>query len=104
MATKADLQEALDKANAGRGEDDQIVPAGTTKADLEEALAEAGIEPSDGDTDEKAIYVAAPIVAVITKGNRVQHLYKGDRLPEDVTKESLENLQSLGYLSDEPQQ
>lgn len=56
--------------------------------------------------DEKGsnLYVAAPLVAVVTKGNSVVHLTKGDVLPGDVTSESLEHLQGLGYVSDEPQQ
>lgn len=103
MATKAELQEALDKANAERGEDDQIVPEGSNKADLEKALADAGVEVESGEGGDKTLYVSAPLVAVVAKGDRVLHLYKGDVLPSDVTKESLENLQGLGYVSDEPQ-
>lgn len=58
-------------------------------------------------TDEQkgdALYVSAPIVVVKVEGNRVVHLFKGDVLPKGVTKESLENLQQLGFVSDEPQQ
>ena len=103
MATKAELQEALDRANAERSEDDQIVPEGSNKGDLEKALEDAGVE-IDSEGGGKELYVSAPIVVVKVKGNRVVHLYKGDVLPDGVTKESLENLQQLGFVSDEPQQ
>lgn len=103
MATKAELQEALDRANAERSEDDQIVPDGSNKGDLEKALNDAGVQLDPGSTG-KQFYVSAPIVVVKTKGNRIVHLYKGDLVLDDVTEESLKNLQDLGYVSDEPQQ
>jgi hypothetical protein len=103
MATKAELQEALEKANGERGEDDQIVPDGSTKADLEKALSDAGFEVDEA-ASGKPLYVSGPLVSATVSGSRVIHLYKGDVVPSDITKESLENLQSLGYVSDEPQQ
>lgn len=104
MPTKAELQEALDRANAERSEDDQIVPDGANKGDLEKALADAGVEVDGESGTSGALFVSAPIVVVKTKGNRVVHLYKGDQVLGDVTEESLQNLRDLGYVSDEPQQ
>lgn len=44
--------------------------------------------------------VTAPIVSVRTKGDTIKHLYKGDVVTDDVTPASLENLRSLGYVTD----
>lgn len=70
------------------------------------AAAKKSAESAPPESDEKAtgLYVSAPIVVVKTKGNRVVHLYKGDLVLDDVSEESLKNLQDLGYVSDEPQQ
>lgn len=64
----------------------------------------AARKSAESKSDKGGLYVTAPLVSVSTKDGRVSHFYKGDLLPGDVTDESLENLQSLGYVSDEPQQ
>lgn len=104
MATKAELQSAIDEANADRLPEDQIVPEGSNKGDLEKALSEAGIDLPEGEpTASKGgdLKVNAPIVAVSTKGGDVRQMYFGDVLGDDVTKESVDHLRSLGFVSDE---
>ena len=48
----------------------------------------------------KQLTVSAPLVAVSTKGGAVRHLYRGDVVGDDVTKESLDHLKDLGFISD----
>ncbi len=49
---------------------------------------------------KKLVTVTAPLVMLRTKGDRIVYLYEGDVLPDDAEKESVENLRSLGFLSD----
>ncbi len=104
MATKAELQDAIDQANASRDADSQIEPKGNNKGDLEEALTAAGLSlpegaPAPRKASAKAFTVTAPLVQVILGGRAVQ-FYSGDVLPEGVTDESLEHLKSLGYVAE----
>jgi hypothetical protein len=46
-----------------------------------------------------AMQVSAALVVATTENGRVIHLYKGDTVPKDVTKDSLDNLRSLGFVS-----
>lgn len=46
-------------------------------------------------------FVSAPLVSVTTQGGTVKHLYRGDVVTDEVSEESLENLRSLGFVSDE---
>ncbi len=43
--------------------------------------------------------VTAPLIAVSTKGGTVRHLYFGDLIGDDVTKESVDHLRNLGFVS-----
>lgn len=47
-----------------------------------------------------SVKVTAPLVVATTENGRVMHLYRGDIVPSDVTKESLDNLKSLGFVAD----
>lgn len=48
-----------------------------------------------------AMQVSAPLVVATTENGRVMHLYKGDVVPKDVSKDSLDNLKSLGFVTGE---
>lgn len=49
---------------------------------------------------KKQLTVSAPLVVVTTESGAVRHHYFGDVLGDDVSKESLEHLKALGYVSD----
>lgn len=98
MATKAELQKALDEANAERSAEDQIVPEGATKAHLEAALEGAGVEVSQGEAGGD-LKVTAPLVQVRI-GDKVVQLSQGDIVPENASQESLDHLRDLGFISD----
>lgn len=46
-----------------------------------------------------AMQVSVALVVANTENGRVIHLYKGDTVPKDVTKDSLDNLKSLGFVT-----
>lgn len=48
-------------------------------------------------TAKKALQVSAPLVEV-SVGDRRVRFYRGDILPDGVAKESIEHLESLGYV------
>ena len=48
---------------------------------------------------KKQLRVSAPLVMARTKNDRVVHLYKGDIVPEEITKESVDNLKDLGFVT-----
>lgn len=43
--------------------------------------------------------VSAPVCTGLTENGRVVYLYKGDVVPKDLKKDSLENLKSLGFVT-----
>lgn len=47
------------------------------------------------------LFIKAPLVAVSTKGGAVKQMYFGDIVTEDVTKESVDLLTSLGFTSED---
>jgi hypothetical protein len=48
---------------------------------------------------KKTLVVSAPLVAATTASG-VRHLYRGDVIGDDVTKESVEHLKSLGFVAE----
>lgn len=46
-------------------------------------------------------HVTAPLVSVTNGGKRVFHLFKGDVVPADISKDSLKNLISLGFVTED---
>lgn len=48
---------------------------------------------------KKTMKVSAPVVVARTNSGRAVHLYRGDVITDDIAKESVENLQDLGFLS-----
>lgn len=46
------------------------------------------------------LVVSAPLVSVRTKGGADRHHYFGDILGDDVTKESVDHLKDLGFVSE----
>jgi hypothetical protein len=53
------------------------------------------------ESKSKTLKVSAPLVVVQTKAGRAVHLYRGDVITDDVTKESVENLKDLGFLAED---
>lgn len=51
-------------------------------------------------SSKKTLRVGAALVVVTTENGRVQHLYKGDVLPEGTSEDSVKHLQSLGFLTE----
>jgi hypothetical protein len=47
------------------------------------------------------LVVSAPLVTVRTKAGADRQLYRGDVVGDDVTKESVDHLRDLGFVSDE---
>ncbi len=45
------------------------------------------------------VTVTAPLALVHTEGGRTVYLHEGDVLPDDATKESVDHLKQLGFLS-----
>lgn len=45
--------------------------------------------------------VTAALVTAVVENGRVVYLYKGDVVPDGVTKESLDNLKSLGFVAED---
>ena len=50
--------------------------------------------------EKSELKVAAPLVVVTTKSGTVRNAYFGDVLGDDVTKESVDHLRDLGFVSD----
>ena len=59
-------------------------------------MAAAKSEPKGGD-----LLVTASLVEVDTKGGGRRRYFNGDVVGDDVTKESVDHLRSLGFVSDE---
>ena len=59
-------------------------------------MATAKSEPKGSD-----LLVTAPLVEVDTKGGGKRRYFFGDAIGDDVTKESVDHLRSLGFVSDE---
>lgn len=57
-------------------------------------------ETSEEQESAKALTITAPLVAASTKSGAVRYLYHGDVVGDDVTKESIDHLKSLGFISD----
>lgn len=53
------------------------------------------------DSKKKSLRVSATMVVARFENDRVQHLYKGDVVPEGITQESLDNLKSLGFVTED---
>ena len=45
--------------------------------------------------------VAAPLVTARTTNGRVVYLFKGDVVTEDIDQESIDHLESLGFLTED---
>lgn len=53
-----------------------------------------------GSKAAEGVFVKAPLVAVSTESGAVRHLYHGDVVGDDVTKESVDHLRDLGFVTD----
>ncbi len=49
----------------------------------------------------EALHVTAPLVTVSTTGGTVRQMHYGDVIGDDVTKESVDHLRNLGFVSSE---
>lgn len=63
------------------------------------AAKKAASSRSDASSSKKALRVSAPLVQVQI-GSQVLHLFDGDFVPEGVSKEKLDHLKELGYVTE----
>ena len=52
---------------------------------------------------DDGLFVSAPLVEVETEGGSKRRYFHGDLLGDDVSKESVDHLRSLGFVSDSPE-
>lgn len=58
-------------------------------------------EQKKSESSEKSgqLKVSAVMATVKVSNDRIVHLYRGDVVPEDATKESVDNLKDLGFVT-----
>lgn len=51
------------------------------------------------ESKKSPLKVSAVMATVKVSNDRIVHLYRGDVVPEDATKESVDNLKDLGFVT-----
>ena len=51
------------------------------------------------ESKKETLKVSSVMATVRVSNDRIVHLYRGDVVPEDATKESVDNLRDLGFVT-----